>query len=110
MVPRPVGLGGVLDDRDAAAAADLQERLHVGRLAVQVDRQDRPGPPRDLALDLAQVHRVGDRIDVDEDRRGPDVADRPGGGDEGHRDRDDLVARAGRPRRSGPGAAPRSPS
>ena len=91
VVACPVGLGGVLDDRNAAAATDLQQRPHVGGLAVEMNRQDRPGSARDLSLDLAQVHRVGDRIDVDEDRPGPDVADGPGGRHERHRHRDDLI-------------------
>ncbi len=91
VVTCPVGLGGVLDDRNAPATTDLQQRTHVGGLAVEVNRQDRPGSARDLPLHLAQVHRVGDRIDVDEDRPGPDVADGPGRRHEGHRHRDDLI-------------------
>jgi len=55
VITGPVRLGGVLDDRDAAAPADLQEGAQVGRLAVEVDREDRASPPRDLALNLADV-------------------------------------------------------
>ena len=90
----PVRLGGVLDQRDAAPPADVQQRGQVGRLAVEVYRQDSPGPRGDAALDLGGVHRVRLGVHVHEHRLGPDVADGPGGGDEGHRDGDHLVPAA----------------
>ena len=75
-------------------ATDFQERRHVRRLSVEVDGQDRSVRRSDLALDLEDIHCIGDGVHVDEDRGRPDIADRPGGGNKGHRDRDDLVVPA----------------
>src|SRR5947209_220596 len=78
--PRPalaiasgVSLGGVLDHRNTVVAAHFQKRSQIARLAVEMDRQDGPGAWGDPGGDLRDVHRVGDRIDVHEYRRGADV-------------------------------------
>jgi len=72
-----VGLGRVLDHRDTVPPADLKERLQVGRLPVEVDRQDRPGAGGDGFLDLPDVHRVGGRVHVHVHRGRSGVADGP---------------------------------
>ena len=59
-----------------------------------MDRNQRPGPGRDRRLDPRRIHRIGNGIDIHEDRRGADVADRGGRRDERERHGDDLVARA----------------
>ena len=47
-----VRLAGVLDHDQAVASRDRQDRIHVGRLAVEVHRHDRLGPRRDRRFDL----------------------------------------------------------
>ena len=94
-----VRLGGVLDDDQVMPRGDLHDRVHIGHLAVQVHGQDGSGARGDPRLDLADVHQIGARIDIDEDRRRADHDDRFGSGEEGVRNRDDLIARTdpGRP-------------
>ena len=45
---------------EAVALGDLEDRVHVGRLAVEVDRQDRLGPRRDRGFDHGRVDRERD--------------------------------------------------
>ncbi len=63
---RPVRLAGVLDHLEAVPPRDPEDRLHVGRQAVQVDGDDRAGARREGGLDPrgVQVHRRP--VDVDE--------------------------------------------
>ncbi len=90
---RPVGLAGILDDRQAVALGDGGDRRHVGRQAEQVDRADGPRSGRDRGLDPARVDQVRVAFDVDEDRRRAGRQDRADGRVERMADRDDLVAR-----------------
>ncbi len=46
-----VRLAGILDHDQAVAARDLEDRIHVGRLAVQVHRDDGLGARGDRRLD-----------------------------------------------------------
>ena len=80
------------------ASATSRIALHVGRLAVEVDRQDHLRARRERRLELRGVHREGVVVHVHEDGRGAVQEDRLAGGDERVRHRHDLVAR--RPRRS----------
>ena len=70
-------------------------------LAVQVDRDDRPGARGDRRLDPGRVDVVGLRLDVDEDRPRPVRQIDAAGGEEGVRRGDDLVAGADRPGHQG---------
>ena len=47
LIRGPDGLGGVFENEEPVSAGDLVDRVHVGGLAVEVDRDDRPGPRRD---------------------------------------------------------------
>ena len=94
LVQRAVRLAGVFDDGQAAARGELEDRIHVGRLAVEMHRHDRPGARGDRGLDGGRVDVGRVRQAVDEDRRGAGVADRLGGSDEGVDRDDDLVAGA----------------
>ena len=89
---RALCLGGVFDHRDAVAPGDRHHGAHVDAAAVEVYRDDGPGPGRDRGLHSGYVHQQRLWIDVDEawDRAAPD--DRLGRGGEGVRDRDHLVA------------------
>ena len=48
----------------------------------------------DLVLDLKRIDVVGDGVDVGEDGSGAGAANGAGGGKEGERRQDDLIARA----------------
>ena len=67
--------------------------VHVGRLAVQVHRQDDLGARRDGRLDQRRVDVVGARIGLHRHRRGAALADGQPGGDVGVAGHDDFVAR-----------------
>ncbi len=100
---------GVLDERDAAGPGQRAERVEVARLPRVVHRHHRPGARGDPALHLGriQVERVGPH--VREHRRAAPVEHRVGGGREGERRGDHLVAgpdagrEDGRVQRGGPG-------
>ena len=94
LVFRADRLGGVLDDRQIVPFGDAPDRLHVGALAEQVDRQDGSGARRDLVLDLERIDVEGRRIDIDEDGPGAGAANGAGGGEESEGGQDDLVAGA----------------
>src|SRR6185503_6036241 len=58
-------LRGILDQYQVVPPRDRQNRVHIGRAAIQVHRQDRLGTRRDRGLDLGWVdcERLG--VDVD---------------------------------------------
>ena len=74
-------------------ARDLQDRVHVARLAAEVHRQDRLGAGRDSCLDLRGVEVQGRGLAVHQHRPPPQVLDDRHRGREGHGAGDDLVAR-----------------
>jgi hypothetical protein len=93
LVPRPVGLGGVLDDLQTMLGRHGEERVHVDRVAVEVDRDDCAGPRGQLP---SRVHRVdAPRLWFGIDQHGdrPREADDVGRRDEGQVRDQDLVAR-----------------
>ena len=72
---------------------DRQQRIHVGAQAVEVHRDDRPGPRRDRARRTAAgIEVVGRGIDVDEPRRRAEAGDAAGGREERVGAGDDFVA------------------
>ena len=73
-------------------AGDRHHGPHVDAAAVEVDRDDRPGPLRDGGLQPGHVHQQRFRVDVDKARERATACDRFGGGGEGVRDRDHLIA------------------
>ena len=84
----------ILDHDETVASGDLQDRIHVRRLSVEMDGNHRHRPGRDRRLELRRIQRKGNGIDIHEDRCSADVADRGGRRDEGERHCDDLVAGA----------------
>ena len=72
---------------------DLLDRTHLGGLAVEMHRNDRPGSRRDRRLDPPGVDVVGVGLDIDEDRPGTGPPDRSCRGEEGVRRGDHLVSR-----------------
>ena len=73
-------------------AGNFQNPVHVGRLSVQVDGYDRPGPRSDGSLQQARIQRVRSRVDIHEHRGGARIMDRGYRGHEGERRGDDLMA------------------
>ena len=89
-----MGLRRVFHNDEAPAPRNLQNRVHVGRLAVQVDRDDGPGALCNRPLERGRVHRERARLDVDEPHIGAGLPNGLDGGDEGERHGDHLVAGA----------------
>jgi len=87
-------LGGVLNDQQAVLVGDGLNHLHLGRLAVQVYRQDRLGSGCDRRGKPTRIEVVCLRIVVDQNRGGPRVVNAQGRGDKRVRGGDDLVARS----------------
>ena len=87
-VHRAERLAGVLDDREAVAL----QRRHVGRVAEDVDGQQRARAPVIAAAAARRVEVERDRVDVGEHRPRALVEDRVRRGDERERRRDDLLA------------------
>lgn len=93
---RANGLGGVFDNHGAVTAGDVEEGVHVGGAAEEVDGLDGP----DVAVageggfDLVGVEVEGVGIDVDKDWLNAEAGERAGGGEEAVGSGDDLVAGA----------------
>ena len=90
-VPRVLGavcLRGVLDHLEIVLGADRHDRVHVGGMTVEMNRDDRAGAERGRLRDqvrpeLLGIEREGARVDVHEDRQRARRHDRADGG---HRD------------------------
>jgi hypothetical protein len=91
---RRVRLGAVVQHAQAMARRHGVDGVHVGRLSVQMDRQDDLGARRDRGLDAGRVQVVGARVGLDRDRRRAALADGQPGRDVGVAGHDDLVALA----------------
>ena len=87
------GLRRVLDHHEVVPARDIHDRVHVGDAPAPVHGHDGLGLRRDLLLDLGGID-VLVLAHVGIDRRGAHVRNRSGGGDEGDRRGDHLVALA----------------
>ena len=87
-------LAGILDDRETTRPRHLEDRPHVDRLTVEMDRKDRPGAVGDRLLDEIRVESERLGIDVHEYRPAAGLGDRLGRRDEAQRGGDDLVAGA----------------
>jgi hypothetical protein len=108
-----VRLAGVLDEHQLLLARERQQRVHVRRVAVEMDRQQRLRARRDRPRGGRRVDVERPRVDVDEYRGSARLQNgerRKGGRDRGG---DDLVTRAdaARPQREvdGVGAVAHAP-
>ena len=97
----------VLDNRDAVALSDFEQRVEIHGVAEDVDRQQcanasagdltvqrsvaPPAVPREIFDHPVRVHLPGVRLGVDEDRMSADVSDRVGGRDKRQTGNQDLV-------------------
>ena len=99
LVGRPQRFGRVLQHRHLAAAAGVEDRIHVGALAVEVDCDHRARPssaPDAIGEGFGEerrAHHPGRRVAVDEDGRRAEITDRVHAGDEGEIGDEHLVAR-----------------
>ena len=87
-------LAAILDDGERASCGDAANRVHIGRLAVQVHGHDRPRSRGDGGVTGGGVDRQRIRLDVDDHRPGAGGDHRQTGIRGGHRRDDDLVAGA----------------
>ena len=93
-----MALGAILDHAQAVPRARLNDRVHIGRLAIEMHRDDRGGAPgggsRSAASRAAGIERDSGRLDVDEQRLGAGELDRGDGRHRGMRDGQDVIAGA----------------
>ena len=87
-------LTGVFDHDQIVLFRNLHDRVHIGRLAEEVHRDDRLRARRDLFRDLHRIDVVGHRVDIRKYRSRPDADDRAGRRKKGERRNDDLIAGA----------------
>ena len=91
-IRRAVGVRGVFDQRRAGERPAMRhDRVHVGRLPGEMDRDDGPGARRDRGLDRAGIEVEGIQIDVGEHRHRVGLDDRRCGGQKRVRRNDHLV-------------------
>ena len=94
VVPRSVGLGGVLHDREASARREFEQRRHLCSLAGEMHRQQRSSSRRDSRSDGIWVDVVRRRITINQYDVCAYLADREGGCDVCVRGNNHLVSRA----------------
>jgi glycosyltransferase involved in cell wall biosynthesis len=87
-----VGLGGVLHEEKPVALGEVPQGIHVGRLPVNVDSQDRACSRCQLRGHARGIEVPRQRISIDEDGPCAEVTRRVRGPDHGERGHDDLVA------------------
>ena len=92
VVEGAAGQGGVLDDFEAVAVGERAQGFDIGRVTVQIDRQDGAGLASDEVFDLVDIDGVVIGRDVAQNGKRAALADGAGGGDIGIADGDDLVA------------------
>jgi len=90
---RADGLRGILDDVQIVPRGDTHDGVHVGHLAVEVDRHDGARAWGDGRLDEGRIDVVAGRVDIDKDRHRAEPVDAAARCEEGVRGGDDLVAR-----------------
>lgn len=82
----------VFEHEQAVLARDGQDRIQVGRLAVQVDRNDDLGFRRDCGFDQGRRDVMGQRVRLDRHGNGAALAHRQPGRDIGIARHDDFIA------------------
>ena len=82
----------ILNDDQMVAPRNFKYRVQIRRLPVKMNRQNGFCALGDDAFDLGHVHRVGARVNVHEYRARARINDGRNSGNEGERDRDDLIA------------------
>ena len=83
---------GVFDHDQSTFVSELPNRIHVGRMAVQVHRKNGFRSRSDGTLDGSDIHGVCVRVYVHQDRLGTSMGYCQRGSDEAVRGGNDLVA------------------
>lgn len=83
----------VLEDAEVVASGDVEDPVHVGRHAVPVDDDDRPGAGSDAPLHVGRVEGGQLAVETGEHRDGAAADDRQAGERVHGRLDDHLVAR-----------------
>jgi Glycosyl transferase family 2 len=92
-ITRAMSLAGVFDHGNTARARDGEDRIEIGRAAVQVDGKNDLRTRADVGFQKLGIEIGSGRVNVHEDRPGAAIGDGGGGGDERVRGGDDFVAR-----------------
>lgn len=91
-VDRSERLGTIFDEKEAVRFAKREELIHLTRLAVEMNGEDRFRSGRDLSLNVFGIHLERVRERVDEDRLGSYIGDCIDRSDVSERGDDHLVA------------------
>src|SRR5262249_2840285 len=104
-----MSLACIFDYHQSSLSRDFHNRIHVGALSIQVNRNDCLGPVRKRSLDFRCIHRERLRLNVDEHAARAGIVNcRRGGYErEGHSDHFIARANAGSKQRQVQGAGPR---
>ena len=62
-------MGGVFDHLEAMSTGDRHDRVHVGRVPAEMNRNYRPGTISDAMLDVVGVEAQRVTLDISEDNR-----------------------------------------
>jgi hypothetical protein len=89
---RTMRLGSIFHYRKAGGSRNLSDRVHIDRLSVKVNNDDRSGPMGDCISYASGGHQQSCRINVDENRRGLDREHRFRGSEKGVGRNDYLVS------------------
>ncbi len=92
LVKGAVGLTGVFDYRQTMFFGDFDNGVEIGRLAVEVNGDNRFGSGGDGRFELFRIHVECGFLYIHKDRSGATERDGFGGGDESVGDRNDFVA------------------
>ena len=88
-----VRLRSIFDHWHPMSLSNRHDAVHLCRHSIQMHRDNCFGARRDRCFEVVGIHRAADSVNIDENRRGADVANGPCGCYERHRDRDDFVSR-----------------
>ncbi len=64
-----MSLGGILDHAETMQIGKIEHRLHIYRMAVQMDWDDSTSARSENLFKLSPVHRIGFWINIDKDWR-----------------------------------------
>ena len=91
-IPRSAGVGGILDDGQAARLRDRGQRIEIAGIAAEMHRHDSAGAIGEPLLHRSGVDVAGQRVNVGKYRLEPFPEQRLVGRHERDRSRDDLRA------------------
>ena len=87
-----MGLRGVFDDHQLVTSRDLENRIHVGALTIEMHQQNSARALGNGGFDLAYVDVEGGGVDIHEYRGCADVTDGRDGGIKRERNGDHFIA------------------